>query len=204
VVRSLAALVCCAAAIAAMAPAGAAVAPMTSDRIADAFAAGRAAASERDLFFFDVARTPAKFGRHAYDVTIITPFAVAAHAAFQAKTASREARPGDVALAPVESQSVIVTVDPAATTSSRPVAVGAAFLRRAGRVTEALRVDRHEVRFPRPSAADLVLRGSTLYFPLEPFAQAGTDLEIVVVPEGMSEEAAAVLKLETKDLASLE
>ncbi len=141
-------------------------------------------------------------------MTITTPFATVAYAVFES---GKKGKPLDLSrwpLEPAASQSVIVSVDPAALRSTGlppapPVGVRSVVLRRGERIFEARRADTHEVRFPELDEGHRTCRGGAFYFPLEPFASELGDIEIVVIPEIDRPGAEAVLKLKKAELSRL-
>lgn len=181
--------------------------PMTRERLAEAEEFGRKAMKDDKVIYKDTCRTKGKH-IHAFDVTVMTPFASVAYAAFDSK---KKGTPLDLTKWPIElpeKQSVIVSADPAALfpvglPPAFPVSVKKVVLRRGERVIEAQRADTHEVQFPEFKEEYRRRRGGAFYFPLEAFASEMGDLEIVVIPEIDDQGVEGILKLKKSHLAKM-
>jgi hypothetical protein len=191
--------------VGAVAASDAEIVPMIRERGPEAEEFGRKALKDDTIVYTGTSRTKGKH-LHAFDMTIMTPFASVAYAVFESK---KKGKPLDLAqwpIEPAENQSVIVSVDPAALfpmglPPAPPVSVKKVILRRGEQVIEARRADTHEVQFPEFDEKHRKYRGGAFYFPLEPFASEKGDLEIVVIPEIDEAGAEAVLRLKKAVLA---
>jgi len=182
--------------------------PMTRDRVPEAAEAARKAVKDDQILHANTCRTKRTHTVHMFDVTITTPFAAVALAAFEAKTKGTSLDLTRWPIEPPENQSVIVSVDPAALIPASlppalPLSVKKVILRRGDVVMEARRSDTHEVHFPDFEQNKRTYRGGAFYFPLEPFASEAGDLELVVVPETDEAGVEAVLRLKQSLLADL-
>jgi hypothetical protein len=182
--------------------------PMTSDRLSEVAEASRKAVKDEQIIYRGTCRTKAKHGIHMFDVTVTTPFASVALAAFEAEAKGSELNLARWPIDPPEKQFVIVSADPAALfpaglPPALPLSVKSVVLRRGEVITEASRSDTHEVHFPEFDEKHRTYRGGAFYFPLEPFASEKGELELVVIPEAGVPGAEAVLKLKTSLLEQL-
>lgn len=182
--------------------------PMTRDRLPEAADASDKAVKDDQLIYSGTCRTKVTHGIHMFDVTVTTPFASVALAAFEARTKGDVLDLAQWPIDPPEKQSVIVSADPAALfpaglPPAPPLSVKSVVLRRGEIVIEATRSDTHEVHFPDFDEKHRTYRGGAFYFPLAPFSSEQGELELVVIPEAGKPGAEAVLKLKTSLLEKL-
>ena len=181
------------------------ITPMTRERFAEALEAGGKTDGDDLIIYKDVCRTRSGPGAQAFDVVISTPFGLVADTVFESRKRGEPFDPAGTSVAPPGKQSVIVSVDPVYLfgkehTGAPPLGVRSVILRRGMQLTEPLRADTHDVRFPDLGQA---YRGGAFYFPLETFSSAKGDLEIVVIPEKETTGVEAVLVLKKAALAKM-